>query len=226
MGLSVFLFIQIKKLRNSNIKVEINDPFHHALSSQIILNTASAEKINTILEQCRVLAIEIDEVTGRKNCSQNVAEIVYRISKYSGFEESISQLHYCAALVYDAGFLRIDKGILQLPEISSEQFNLLQTHTSLAREFLDFVPEEWRQLFFDAAEKHHENIDGSGYPYQLSEKDIPYIARVIRVAESYEAMVSPREYRKIMDHDTALEYLITRDGIFDKKILEVMEKVI
>lgn len=228
---SLFFYFNLRKIhKNQDLKeqkaIEINDEANSLTPALLSIKKIDSQQLSKVLEKSQILAAEIDEITGRKNCSRNVAETVYRISKFYGFEEQTSQLFYSAALVYDAGFLKIDKEILQLPDISDKQFEIIQSHTSLADPYFDFIPQEWRFLFLEAARKHHENLDGSGYPRKLLKDKIPYIARVIRIAESYEAMTSPREYRKICNREAAMEYLFSQESLFDRKILKAMEQVI
>ena len=90
----------------------------------------------------------------------------------------------------------------------------------------DFIPENIRRIFLDAAEFHHENFDGKGYVSGLSGNKIPLIARFIRVSESYISLINSRSYKKIMDTDSALNELKKSAGIYDPKILALLEKVV
>ena len=69
-------------------------------------------------------------------------------------------------------------------------------------------------------------MDGKGYLAGLSNTKIPLIARFIRVAESYISLVNSRSYKKIMDANSALTELSKKSGIYDPKILALLEKVI
>jgi HD-GYP domain-containing protein (c-di-GMP phosphodiesterase class II) len=81
-------------------------------------------------------------------------------------------------------------------------------------------------IFADGVLMHHENMDGSGYPEGLSENRIPYIARVIRIAESYIALISRRNYRDIYDKESAVEELRKKPGLYDSDIVTVLETII
>ena len=74
--------------------------------------------------------------------------------------------------------------------------------------------------------KHHENIDGSGYPHGLKGDEIPQVARLIRVAESYMSLSSKRSYRGAMDKETALETLKEQPGIYDQEVVEALDKIV
>ncbi len=69
-------------------------------------------------------------------------------------------------------------------------------------------------------------MDGSGYPENLKAKDIPFIARVIRVVDSYVSLISQRAYRDIYDKETAFKKLMEDKGVYDEKILEALSNVI
>jgi len=121
-------------------------------------------KLEKIIETCMSYAVEIDQVTNRKNCTKNVADLVYKISKISGYSEYECLLHYTASLVYDIGFLNIDPNILSKPEVSEEEFEIIKTHTSHGLNLIHFVDNDIKEIFIDSVSKHHENLDGSGYP--------------------------------------------------------------
>ena len=89
-----------------------------------------------------------------------------------------------------------------------------------------FVDEKYRPLFKDAVSKHHENMDGSGYPFGLKGKDIPFIARVLRVAESYVALISSRNYREIMDRNMAVSELENSSNLYDPDIVQALIAVV
>jgi HD-GYP domain-containing protein (c-di-GMP phosphodiesterase class II) len=75
---------------------------------------------------------------------------------------------------------------------------------------------------------HHERYDGTGYPIGLMQEEIPFLARIIAVADSYDAMTNDRPYKRVLDKDTAIEELIKGKGTqFDPKIVDAfIEKCI
>ena len=81
-------------------------------------------------------------------------------------------------------------------------------------------------VFADGVLMHHENMDGSGYPEGLSGSRIPYIARLIRVAESFVALISRRNYRVIFDKESAVAELRSSPGLYDSEIVDVLETII
>jgi putative two-component system response regulator len=72
---------------------------------------------------------------------------------------------------------------------------------------------------------HHEKYDGTGYPYGISGEDIPLCARIMALADVYDALVSDRIYRKAMSHDEAYDIILKGEGShFDPKIVEVFRE--
>ena len=102
----------------------------------------------------------------------------------------------------------------------------MKEHVNLAEKHLEFVPKKYWSVFEDAAMKHHENIDGTGYPQGLKGDEIPQIARLIRVAESYVSLSSKRSYRGAMDKETAVNTLKEQPGFYDQEVVEALDKIV
>ena len=186
----------------------------------------SMEKIEEILPKCQTYSKDIDAVTRRKNGCRNVAELIFRISETAGYTRTECMLHFAVGLIYDIGFLTIDPEILAKEKISEEEFRLVQDHTKHGLNMIHFIDEELQPIFRDGILKHHENLDGSGYPSGLSGDDIPYIARLLRIADSYVSLISSRNYRQIMDKEAATSELYNRGNEYDPEILKILESLI
>lgn len=186
----------------------------------------SKKKFLELQNACMELGERIDRATGRKRNSKKVSELVFKLCKASGVDDELSLIYYCAGMVYDAGFLSVPRNILQGEHLTIKERYEVRSHVQKAGEYFTFIPEEVRRIFLDAAEFHHENIDGKGYLAGLTGNKIPLIARFIRVAESYVSLISTRSYKQIMDADSALKELQKKSGIYDAKILALLEKVI
>ena len=111
-------------------------------------------------------------------------------------------------------------------DLTMKERQKIREHVQNAAEYFDFVPDQIKTIFLQAAEFHHENMDGKGYIAGLSGAKIPFIARVIRVCESYISLTSKRAYREIMDSDAAVKEMKSKAGIYDPKIIDLLEKVI
>lgn len=189
-------------------------------------NEASKKDFILLQNKCIELGDKIDKATGRSRNSKKVSELVFKLCKAAGVDDELSLIYYCAAMVYDAGFLSISKNILKGEHLTIKERYEVRSHVQKAKEYYDFIPDGIRRIFLDAAEFHHENMAGKGYLAGLSGTKIPLIARFIRVAESYTSLINLRSYRKSMDVDSALDELRKKNGIYDPKILNLLEKVI
>ncbi len=179
-----------------------------------------------LAEKCNELGHLIDAATGRKNNSKNVSELVYKMSHELGYGQYESTLFFMVGMVYDIGFLEIDKGLLGAENLTEDQKYEIRNHVKQGLAQIAFVPDRYRLIFADGILMHHENMDGSGYPEGLEGPRIPYVARVLRVAESFMALISRRNYREIFDKESAIEELKARPGLYDPDLVTVLENII
>lgn len=176
--------------------------------------------------KCEDIGQAIDVASNRKNNSKNVSELVYKLSMHLGVPQGMAMLNFCAAMVYDAGFLGLDSELLTSTSLTDEQKAAMKEHVKLAEKHLDFVPKKYWSVFEDAALKHHENMDGSGYPNGLKGDEIPQIARLIRVVETYVSMSSRRSYRDAMDKETAIAKLREQPEFYDPEVVNALDAIV
>ena len=184
------------------------------------------EELKQLAVKCEEIGAQIDQVTNRKNNSKNVSELVYKLSMALGLSQGNAMLNFCAAMIYDAGFLGVEPSIWEADTLSDEQKEEMHNHVNIAEKYLDFVPKKYWQVFDDASKKHHENMDGSGYPNGLQGDDIPQIARLIRVAETYVSMSSRRNYRQAMDKETAIQKLREQPQFYDSAVVDTLDQIV
>ena len=184
------------------------------------------EKLKEMLTTCKKYGEQINQVTGRKNNSRNTAELVYKISKEMGYDEKECLLHFAVGMIYDIGFMSIDPDILSRENVSDEEFDIIKNHVNLGINMIYFIDKQYQPLFRDGILKHHENLDGSGYPSGLKDTEIPYIARVLHIVESFISLVSSRNYKAIQDRESAIEQLMTETDKYDLKIMEALNAII
>jgi HD-GYP domain-containing protein (c-di-GMP phosphodiesterase class II) len=115
------------------------------------------------------------------------------------------------ALLHDIGKIGVPDHVLQKPSrLTMEEFNLVKQHPEIGRRILEevsgFAP------YLDAVELHHENWDGTGYPHGQRGEQTPLAARIIHVADAYDAMTTDRPYRRGMSDDQARGILATCAG--------------
>ena len=176
--------------------------------------------------QCEKLGCKIDMVTSRRNNSKNVSELVYKVAFQLGVPQEEAIIYFCAAMVYDAGFLDLSPDLLISKSLSGADWDEMKSHVEKAAKFLRFVPKEYKQIFIDAASKHHENMDGSGYPYGLTGDSIPLVARLIHVCESFVSIISVRNYHEIKDREKAIEELEAKKELYDSEIVSALREIL
>ncbi|MDI6641084.1 MAG: GAF domain-containing protein [Elusimicrobiota bacterium] len=142
--------------------------------------------------------------------SERVARYSLAIGKVMNLtDEQLKILEY-AAILHDVGKISIPDAVLLKPgQFTPEEYEVIKRHAIYTREILDniYSSSEFRDVPLIAA-SHHEKLDGSGYPYSLSSADIGTLARIIAIADVYDALVSyDRPYKPAMSQEKAIEII-------------------
>ena len=158
--------------------------------------------------------------------SKRVAYYPKLIAREMGyFGEELDRIYYMA-LLHDCGKIGIPDQILGKPgKLTEEEFNIIKSHTVLGGEILS----SFKSLedVDEGALYHHERYDGKGYPEGKSGKGIPLIARMICVADSFDAMNTNRVYRKKLSKEKIIsEIEMNKGSQFDPEIAEIMLSLI
>ena len=158
--------------------------------------------------------------------SQRVAQYTRRIAKEMGFEGEDLQHIYYIALLHDCGKIAVPDNILGKPgRLTDSEFAVIRSHTVRGGEILS----SFKSLDHvgEGALYHHERYDGKGYPKGLAGKDIPLIARIICVADSFDAMNSNRVYRDHLSLDRTISEIENNRGRqFDPEIADIMLRLL
>jgi putative nucleotidyltransferase with HDIG domain len=138
--------------------------------------------------------------------SRNVSHYAVLIGKALDLKAGQLDELRTAALLHDIGKIGVSDAIICKPgPLDKEEWNIMTKHSELGANIVSHIPE--LSACTAAIRHHHERFDGNGYPDKLKGKDIPIEARIIAVAEAYDAMVSSRAYRKAMTHEEAIKEL-------------------
>jgi HD-GYP domain-containing protein (c-di-GMP phosphodiesterase class II) len=141
--------------------------------------------------------------------SERVGQVARRLGQELGLPEPDSNQLYLSGLLHDVGKIGIrDAVLLKSGLLTPEEFEHMKEHPRIGFEILSGV----RQLagVLPGVRNHHENFDGTGYPDRLKGEAIPLMARIMAVADAYDAMSSDRPYRKGLAQDRVLQ--IFREG--------------
>jgi putative nucleotidyltransferase with HDIG domain len=125
-----------------------------------------------------------------------------------------------ASVLHDIGKIGVEDDILKKPErLSPEEFNMIKRHSDMGAEILEHI----RQLreIVPGVRYHHEQVNGKGYPDGLRGEQIPFLAKIVAVADTYDAMTTDRPYRKAMEKEAAIEELKRCSGTqLDQMVVE------
>ena len=154
--------------------------------------------------------------------SIRVAEYSRRIAELSGKSEQECEEIYYAGLLHDVGKIGVPESIITKEgRLTDDEYEAIKQHSAKGAEILKNIT-EYPYLSI-GAHYHHERYDGRGYPDKLVGTDIPDIARIIAVADSYDAMTSLRSYRKTIPQQKVREELISCAGTqFDPEYANIM----
>lgn len=156
-----------------------------------------------------------------------------RVAKYAGMiasrmgldDEKVEEITNMAML-HDIGKIGVPDAIINKPSnLSGEEYDIIKGHPGIGSDILSEMP-EIKEIGV-GARWHHERYDGTGYPDGLKGEEIPLEARIICVADAYDAMTSNRSYRKYMPQDKVEEEIRKGRGTqFDPKIADIMLDII
>ena len=154
--------------------------------------------------------------------STRVAVLSKRIAELSGLSEEECNQVYFAGLLHDIGKIGVrDEVINKTGKLTEEELENIKQHPILGYQILSSIRSS--PYLKDGAHYHHERYDGTGYPEGLKGEEIPKIARIISVADAYDAMSSSRSYRGALDKEKIREEIVNGMGKqFDAKYASIL----
>lgn len=158
--------------------------------------------------------------------SKRVAEYSKMIAKRMGKSEAEQEMIYRAGLLHDVGKIGVPVDIINKPgKLTDGEFDLIKIHPITGYHILREISEYGDMAI--AAKYHHERYDGKGYPNGLIGENIPESARILGVADSYDAMTSNRSYRKGLPQDIVRSEIEKGKGKqFDPEVADIMLQMI
>ncbi len=211
--------LELDRLRK-NLSEEVQKQTHQAE-----LRRQKVERLS--LQIMLTLANTIDAKDKYTNGhSLRVAEYAREIARRAGKSEQEQEDIYYVGLLHDIGKIGIPNSIIQKTSgLTEEEYQTIKAHAEIGAEILDNMTEIPGLAV--GAHWHHEHYDGSGYPEGLKTEEIPETARIIGVADAYDAMASKRSYRDVLPQNEVREEIAKGSGSqFDPKFAEIMLRMI
>ncbi|MCX7758759.1 MAG: tetratricopeptide repeat protein [bacterium] len=205
-----------------------------------------ASKSNRDLEESQAQAIQamIDAIQAKDNYTkdhtQRVTILSVEIAKAMDLEEEIIQTLLIGTLVHDIGKIGIPDYVLNKPgRLTDEEFEIMKQHTVIGYEIIRKMKfpkikiinsnERFNNIgtISDCVKYHHEKWDGTGYPDKLGGEKIPLLARIIAVADVFDALMSERQYKKGIPAFKSIEIIEQSKGThFDPLVVDYFIKIV
>lgn len=188
------------------------------LLKSTIVSRQLAQANQSILKTLAVALEERDAYT--LGHSQRVAHYMKVIARQMGLDQDLLETIYTGGLLHDIGKIGIEDSILLKPgRLTQEEFQIIKTHPIRGEALLHRLYAQLNEnennnikLILQITRNHHERYDGRGYPDQLKELEIPLVARISAVADSFDAMTSNRAYRKGLSYQQAYAEIANNKG--------------
>lgn len=158
--------------------------------------------------------------------SGRVAEYSREIAKRYGYSPKQQNDIYMMGLLHDVGKIGVPDAVINKPaKLSEEEYEIIKTHPDMGAKILENIQE--MPTLARGAKWHHEKYDGSGYPDLIAGDTIPEEARIIAVADAYDAMTSYRSYRDPLPQEVVKEEIFKGKGTqFDPTFADIMLEMI
>ncbi|MEP6903314.1 MAG: HD domain-containing phosphohydrolase [Actinomycetota bacterium] len=187
------------------------------------LAKAAEENRELFVGTVKALAAAIDgKDKYTRGHSERVSRISVAIGKRMGLGEEELETLRISSLLHDVGKIAIDDSILKKPAaLTNEEFEIMKTHPQRGYKIMSQIPA--MKEFLPGMYMHHEMVNGQGYPQGLTDKDIPLQAKIVSVADTFDAMTIDRPYSKGMNLPDSLDRIRSFVGTrYDGKVVQAL----
>ncbi len=209
--------------------LEVSGLLNLGLSTKIKLKKAKKSLRRQILDSMFLIAsvteIRDSYTAGHLARIQGYSyALAVHLSRREQYRETIDTIFienlYVASALHDVGKVGIPDSILIKPGVlTDDEFITMQSHATLGGKILE--GHEYLKLAYEVAHFHHEKWDGTGYPCKLKGNDIPISARIVALADVYDALRSERSYKKAFNHKKAVSIILDGSGKhFDPDVVD------
>lgn len=213
--------VLLKRVQNT---IELNR-LHNDMAEEIRIKTEKLSRAYIQIVQALAASVDAKDKYTHGH-SARVAEYAREIARRAGFSLTEQDSIYMTGLLHDVGKIGIQDAIINKPgRLTDEEFASIKTHPSVGSEILKNIT-DFPELMI-GAKYHHERWDGRGYPDGRSGEEIPEMARIIAVADTYDAMTSNRSYRGVRPQEAVRAEIVRCSGSqFDPRFAEIMIRMI
>ena len=219
---------EFEKIRAAAKKEKFQAELEAIVEEQTIELKEQQQKMKKLFEQTVTALSEAVDAKDRYTSghSKRVAKYARMIAERMGKSKEEQDEIYRAGLLHDVGKIRIPAEIINKPgRLTDEEFNIIKIHPVTGYHILSGISENSEIAV--AAKYHHERYDGKGYPNGLAGENIPEIARILGVADSYDAMASNRSYRDALPQEVVRSEIEKGMGTqFDPHIAQIVLQMI
>jgi len=214
---------QVMQSRVSRI-LELTD-LRNDLEARLAEKTRQVELVtlNSIMAIANTIEAKDPYTSGHSN---RVARCSVAIATRLGLDEETIRNISFMALLHDIGKIGVPDEVLNKPlPLEDKEFDIIKKHPTMGYEILKNITAISNVHF--GALYHHERYDGRGYPAGIEGEEIPFVARIIAIADTYDAMTSDRAYRKALSNEEVIkEFSNSRGKQFDPKIQDVFVEML
>ncbi|MBP5231731.1 MAG: HD domain-containing protein, partial [Clostridia bacterium] len=192
----------------------------------------------SVITSMATVVEERDENTGghihrTENHVRAMIERMRRDPAYAHLTETYCSNVILAAPMHDIGKIRIPDAILNKPgKLTPDEYEIMKNHSEYGAEIIrktmeDIEEEDYFEVACNIAKYHHERYDGSGYPCGLKGEEIPLEARIMALADTYDALISDRVYKKAFSPEVSRRIIEENRGTqFDPKLTDIFLSIL
>lgn len=229
-AISIGCIYMLHDATEAHKRMELVNNYNRNLEYDVAVKTKSIQEMQNMLVIGMANMVENRDInTGGhiKRTSQIVKILVQEMQKDETLQldDTFCENMIKAAPMHDLGKIAVDDAILRKPgKFTDEEYSIMKTHAAkgaeIVKELLEATNDkEFARIAENVAHYHHERVDGTGYPNHLKGAEIPFEARIMAIADVYDALVSKRCYKDSMPPDKA--FAIIEEGMgtqFDKQL--------
>ncbi|MBN1363306.1 MAG: HD-GYP domain-containing protein [Syntrophaceae bacterium] len=196
----------------------------NTMASRIIDGTKERENIliGILIALTRAIDAKSPWTAGH---SERVTKFAELIGRGFGLKDDQIRVLTISAILHDIGKIAVPEQILDKPgKLTEEEFAIVKKHSQTGADIIASIPSY--ETILPGVLHHHERWDGGGYPKGIKEKDIPLFARIICIADVYDALMDDRPYRKAWNREDVLKFFEEqKEKMFDPELVSIFLKL-